>query len=158
LPGCVALDSDGNAYVGERQGASIRKFDAAGRQVGAWGTAGAGDGQFAFPAGVGGMACGLAVDARGRVLVPDTSGRVQVFDRDGAFLGAWPITRGGQQGLDTFPIDMAIAPDGHVYITEFRPPAVYKFTPDGTLVARWGAAGTGDGEFAPTGGAGGITV
>lgn len=153
----VALDADGYVYVAERDGASIRKFDRIGHQIGRWGSAGTGDGQFIRPEGSSDMPIALVVDGRGRVLVADATGRVQIFARDGTFLGIWPVAGGGSGPL-TSPGSMALAPDGAIYATNFRPPAVYKFTPDGELLARWGSGGSGDGEFAASGGAGGVTV
>lgn len=52
----------------------------------------------------------------------------------------------GQSQLSE-PKDLALGPDGRVYVTEARANRVTVFNREGSLATRWGAAGTGDGEF-----------
>jgi streptogramin lyase len=44
------------------------------------------------------------------------------------------------------PIDLAIGPDGNVYITDDEP-SVTVMTPDGTILRRWGTSGSRPGEL-----------
>jgi NHL repeat len=44
------------------------------------------------------------------------------------------------------PIDLAIGPDGNVYITDAEP-SVTVMAPDGRLLLRWGSSGSRPGEF-----------
>ncbi len=91
-PGCfnmpwgVALDADGNCYVADWRNDRIQKFDAAGAYLADLGCTGwessPGDGRLHRPAG-------LAVDDQGSIYVADWGNQqVQVFDREGRFIGA----------------------------------------------------------------------
>ncbi len=43
---------------------------------------------------------------------------------------------------------LAIAPDGQtIYVADSDNRRIQAFTPEGTLVRRWGSSGTGDGQF-----------
>lgn len=72
LPYGVTAAEDGTLYVIEYGSGQLKRVDAAGRLLGAFGSAGAGDGQFAGP-------WGLAVDGRRRVYICDTGNRRMVF-------------------------------------------------------------------------------
>ncbi len=79
LPRGVAIDGAGRVFVADTTGQVVqvyRGFKAGDRSLeslGSFGTAGIGDGQFAFPNG-------LAVDGRGRVYVTDSGNdRVQIW-------------------------------------------------------------------------------
>jgi DNA-binding beta-propeller fold protein YncE len=83
-PTDIAFAPNGDFYVSDGYGNSrVVKFTKDGKFVRAWGTKGAGDGQFNLPHSV-------AVDKRGRVYVGDRENRrMQVFDADGKFLTQW---------------------------------------------------------------------
>src|SRR5205823_1205028 len=77
-----------------------------------WGSAGSGDGQFAYPGGV-------AVDGSGNVFVADTGNdRVQKFTNTGTFLTKWgsPGTGDGQFSL---PEGVAVDGSGNVFVTDW---------------------------------------
>jgi len=90
--------------------------------VATWGSLGADDGRFNYPAGV-------AVDGEGDVYVVDTyNDRVQKFDSAGAFLLKWG-SEGSGDGEFYSLRDIALDADGMVYIgvrliskTGFPPP------------------------------------
>jgi hypothetical protein len=110
--------------------------------VTSWGSPGTGAGQFVTPSGV-------SSDGSGTIYVSDVAaaaGRVQRFDPDGAFVGAFgtPGT-----GLGQFSGASHVAADalGSVYVTDAVDARVQKFTTDGTFVAAWGSRGSGDGQF-----------
>ena len=139
-----------------------------------WGQTGSGDGDFQLPAGIG-------ADGAGNVFVVDVNNsRVQLFDSSGAFVRKWAISAlgGDDDGLghfytvssSVFEFDatgtqltswsagaataQAIAADGagNLYVADSGNNRVSKFDPSGTLVARWGSAGSGNGQFsAPRG-------
>jgi hypothetical protein len=69
---------------------------------------------------------GIAIDGQDRVFVSDQGNRVQVFTRDGAFLGSW-----GEPGFDagqvSDPVGLALDETGHVYVIEHFGHRVQKF-------------------------------
>ena len=112
---------------------------------GAWGTTGAGAGQFQNLDGV-------AVDQAGNVYVADGgNNRIQKFTADGAFLTQWG-TAGAGAGQFNGPQDVAVGPDGSVYVADTANNRIQRFTTDGQFVSQWGTAGSLDGQFsAPQG-------
>jgi sugar lactone lactonase YvrE len=81
----------------------------------------------------------IRVDARGRILVTDReNSRIQLFDRDGAFLEAWTdVLR---------PQNIVLDRHGALYVTEV-PQRVSIFNLDGDLLGRWGEQGDAPGQF-----------
>jgi DNA-binding beta-propeller fold protein YncE len=109
----------------------------------------------------------LAVDRHGRAFVVDAGHDcIVAFDRDGAFLTAWG-GRGGDDGqfrfADAVPCDdagagvagclpdvgggVAVDGDDRVYVADWGNHRVQAFDAQGRLLARWGRAGDGAGEF-----------
>ena len=97
---------------------------------------------------------GVAVTADGRRLyVVDIGGvetqehRVRVFDaQTGKHLFDFG-KRGTKPGEFNLPRDVAIAPDGTVYVVDGGNFRVEKFKPDGTLISVFGAIGRQSGQF-----------
>ena len=107
----------------------------------AWGTSGAGNGQFNAPEAV-------AVDAAGNVYVVDRDNyRIQKFTSDGAYVTQWGSFGSGDTEFGS-PTDVAVDPSGNVYVVDQNNHRIQKFTSDGTYVTKWGSNGTGDGQFA----------
>jgi peptidylglycine monooxygenase len=121
-PADVAVAPNGDIYVADGYGNSaIHRFDAEGRHLGSWGTAGAGRGQFTTPHGI-------WVDARERVLVADReNNRVQLFSPEGDVYGEW--------GDLYHPMDIYVDPAGIVYVTD-QIPRMTMYAPDGRVLAR----------------------
>jgi YYY domain-containing protein len=130
-PRGIARDAQGNFYVADTHNLRIEKFDSAGKFLTMWGSKGDGDGQFNPIAddAVGTGPGGVAVDKSGNVYVADTwNHRIQKFDKDGKFLGAWGnyINLGDdtaaadpQRDSKFFgPRGVAVGPDGSVYVTD----------------------------------------
>jgi sugar lactone lactonase YvrE len=66
-------------------------------------------------------------------VVDRENSRIQIFNAQGEFIDQW---------TDLFrPTGIYMDKDGIVYISEFYP-RVSIFTPDGTLIARWGGEGS----------------
>jgi sugar lactone lactonase YvrE len=154
----VDIDRDGTSiWVAERCGANscagkmdppILKFDQSGTLVKSFG-----GGMFVFPHGI-------AVDKDGNIWVTDGQGRdgkghqVFKFSPDGEVLMTLGKAGVAGDGPDTFnqPDDVAIAPDGDIFVSDGHTPAmgnarVMKFTKDGKFITQWGKHGSGPGEF-----------
>lgn len=81
LPTDIAVAPDGSFYVSDGYGNSrVVKFDASGKFLFQWGTAGSGEGEFDTPHGI-------TLDKDENVYVADRqNNRIQVFDKSGKFL------------------------------------------------------------------------
>src|SRR5262249_52196164 len=109
-PSGVAIDSTGNMYVADFGECRVQKFDASGTFATAWGSRGAGPGEFVAPSGV-------ATDGNGNVYVADTgNARIQKFDADGRFLTAWSSGEFGDAEILN-PLGIATDPSANVFVS-----------------------------------------
>jgi sugar lactone lactonase YvrE len=129
-PEGVAVARNGTVYVSDPGSGRVLVLSPSGRLLAQWGTGGAAPGRFWFPASV-------ALDARGQLWVDDmANGRVQTLGFDGRFHVRFAVKNPGT--------GMALDQQGNVYIgqqlgTVWHPDVVIsKFSPTGTLLARWG--------------------
>ncbi|SJZ90623.1 NHL repeat-containing protein [Enhydrobacter aerosaccus] len=121
-PTAAALAPDGEIYVADGYGNShVHRFGGDGRLRQSWGGAGSGPGAFTTPHAI-------AIDSRNRVLVGDReNNRVQLFDREGAYLTEW---------RDFYhPMQIWIDERGLVFVTD-QIPRISLLDLDGTLVGR----------------------
>ena len=103
------------------------------------------------------LAIPLGMDAGpdGNLYILDTKPSVTVIDpQDGRIVRTW-----GRQGTGPGEFDLtvrddnpgsgdvAVAPDGRVYVADGSNHRVQVFRPDGTFVAQFGGFGNGDGQF-----------
>ena len=114
------------------------------RVVLTWGTNGHGDGEFDIPIAV-------AVNQKDEILVTDfrqtnaeAKSRVQRFDQEGRFLGAFET--------DPMPGGLALDKDGLLYVTHMMKHKVAVYDPAGKLVREFGKQGSAPGEFDQPGG------
>ena len=142
----VAVGPDGNLYVADSGNNRVEVMTPDGAFVRAWGGLGTGNGQFdndlsAIAVGGSGDVY-TAETVSGGGITPTGRDQIQRFSSDGTFKNAWLAGT-----VPPFLIH-GIAVDGqdNVYIITARP-AVYKYTPDGTLETHWGSAGVGPGQF-----------
>ncbi|NJK80590.1 MAG: hypothetical protein HC914_12095 [Chloroflexaceae bacterium] len=84
---------------------------------------------------------GLAAAEDGTLYVAESSRGIWVFAPDGTLRR----TFGEEDLLDAY--DVAIGTDGDIFVADFGRNAITRFTPDGTLVKRWGGAGEGPDQF-----------
>lgn len=129
-PAGVALGRTGTVYVSDAASGRILVLSSRGRLLAEWGSGGTAPGRFWFPAGV-------ALDARGQLWIDDmANGRVQTLGAGGHFRVRFAVPHPGT--------GMALDRQGDVYIgqqlgQEAKPNIVIsKFSPSGTLLARWG--------------------
>ncbi len=80
---------------------------------------------------------------RGEVYVIDTTGRMQVFSPEGAFLRSWvlPKTDNGT------PTGITPVEDGRILIPDTHNSRLLEYDPSGELLDMWGGYGTGEDEF-----------
>jgi len=148
LPQGIAVDTSGNVYVADGFNARIQKFSSDGRFLAKFGSNGSLNGQFYYPEGV-------AVDSSGNIYVSDTdNGRIQKFSSTGTFLGkwgSWDYSVGWVNGTVDMPVGIATDTFGNVYVGDncalYLPKCVQKFSSTGIFLGKWGAFGTGDGDF-----------
>ncbi|MDX1984783.1 MAG: DUF6351 family protein, partial [Bryobacteraceae bacterium] len=166
----VAATPQGNILVLHRGAHPIMEFDAGGRFLRSWG-----DGLFSegkvvaiepphrLPGGsaysavygpAGCTSCGahaIRVDARGNVWLVDATGHVVYkTGADGRILlrlGTRGVAGGGPNHFN-LPTDVAVAPDGAIYVSDgYGSARVVKFSATGRYLTEWGRRGTGPGEF-----------
>ena len=95
--------------------------------VSAWGSQGAGPGEFNEPRDI-------AVDGEGRLYVADTGNRrVQVFDSGGQFIASW---EGGEEEF-VEPLALVVDSLGDLYVLDSQPGWIYRFAADGSPLGRF---------------------
>jgi len=143
LPIGLDADRNGNIYVADGTARQIMIYNRNGKFLRTIG----GTSWFHRPLGV-------AVDADGlRLYVVDSGGvlsdehRVRVFDaQTGKHLFDFG-KRGTMPGEFNLPQDVAVAPDGSVYVVDGANFRVQKFQRDGTLISVFGTIGRQGGQF-----------
>ena len=133
-------------YVGDRQNARIQVFSSTGYPVRQWGSLGNGPGQFTSPNGI-------AIDDQNNVYVADgrrgeltnQNHRIQKFDANGKFLLSFGA-EGNGPGQFTNPWDIAVGPDGNLYVTDENN-GVQIFDNTGQYKGRVGSFGLADDEI-----------
>lgn len=136
-PTRVFRTPQGEMFVSDGYGQHrVHRYSAAGELQLSWGEEGTGPGQFTAPVH------NVCLDERGRVLVLDRGNdRVQLFTRDGEYLGQWRDI--------VMPQELLIDQAGTIYIIGGRGPDqhVTIMDLDGQTLARWGEPGDAPGQF-----------
>ncbi len=136
----IDLDAEGNVYVTDTFLHRVRKFNAEGQFITAWGTWGTGDGQFQYPHGI-------LVGPNGSIYVVDNGNdRVQVFNLDGDFIRTWG-SEGSGPGQFNEPSGIAMDAAGNLYVADLGNFRVQKVDSQGTPLNEWGRQGTGPGQL-----------
>jgi DNA-binding beta-propeller fold protein YncE len=137
----VVQDEDGTYYVSEfGEVQRISRFDARGRFVGSFGSAGSEPGQFERPRA-------LALGPDGNLYVADANNnRIQVFTRSGKLVRCWGEAGDGPGQL-SYPYDLAFGKGGVLYVVEYGNHRVQKFRPTGEPLGCWGGPGREPGRL-----------
>ena len=136
-PRGVAADASGSLYVADTKNSRIEVFDANGNFVRSFGVKGPGDGQLNEP-------CGVAIGPGGEVFVADTwNHRVARFGPGGEWRGVWVDPEHGFFG----PRSLVVS-GGSLFVSDTGNKRIVRFDAStGAVLARWGGAGTGQGQF-----------
>lgn len=149
----VAVDSQDRVFVLHRGEHPVLIYDRDGKFLSSWG-----DGLFT------GQTHGITIAPDDSVFVTDRDHHtVRKFTQDGNLLMTLgvPLTPSdtGATGPDfrtvqraagpfNFPTNIAIAPNGDLYVSDgYANARVHRFSPSGELLASWGEPGTGPGQF-----------
>jgi len=135
----VAVDSQDRVFVYSRSEHPLVLFDREGNFLASWGEEVLRD------------AHGLFIDAEDHVYCVERNTHVvRKFDPEGQLvmtLGTPDVP--GEDGKPfNKPTDLAVAPDGSLYVSDgYGQARVHHFSPDGELLHSWGRPGDGPGEF-----------
>ena len=129
-PWGVAVGLDGSVYVTDTWNHRVQKFTKDGQSIKTWGQYGQPNVDVPESASSLWGPRGIAVDARGNILVADTGNkRIVVFDKDGKYITEFG-TAGFDPGQFDEPVGIAIAPSGTVYITDTWNQRIQAFIPN----------------------------
>jgi streptogramin lyase len=149
-PTGVALDSNNNVWVADDENNRVDRWRTSGVQpptfAGAFGSFGAGNGQFDEPSDV-------AVSAiNGTLAVSDEKNdRVEEFNEEGEYLRAFG-SEGTEKGRFKEPRGVAIGPNDAVFVADTGNDRIEEFTEKGGYENQFGSEGTEKGKFkAPRG-------
>jgi DNA-binding beta-propeller fold protein YncE len=138
-PQAIAISSNGDVFIADTGNNMVQKFNADGFIIKAWGTTGAGDGQFD-------ALSGIAVSGS-LVYVADTNNsRIQVFDLDGVYVAQWGSPGTGAGQFDR-PIGITADDDGYLYVVDHGNGRIQKFDGEGQFIAAWGSPGAAVGQL-----------
>lgn len=136
LPIAIALDRDGQVYTSEANLADrIQKFEGSGAWLGAWGTSGSAPGEFDAPSD-------LAVAHDAVHVVDSGNDRIQKFSRQGVFVDEWTWD---DAPLGFMPSQIAVSPNGDVYVVEKAWNRIQRFAANGQHLASVVTGGQGAG-------------
>lgn len=136
-PDGVAVDErDGTVYVVDTANHRITAHSPRGEVLALLGGRGQGTGQLLDPKGI-------AVAADGTIFVADAGNfRIQRFAPDGLVLEVWGrkgtgAGEFGGEGGGSGPVDVAVGPDGTVFVADLGGHRLQTFTSDGTFIGAW---------------------
>jgi DNA-binding beta-propeller fold protein YncE len=134
----VALDDDGNLYVGDSGNGEILSFDARGRLRFRFGNKGVGQAEFSSIMGI--------VATREAIVVSDAAGLgIQVFDRRGRYRRGWGRHEAGRENV-SFPAGLSVDAKGRIALADSLRHEVKLYRPDGVLIGQFCGMGSLRGE------------
>lgn len=138
--GTIAVDAEGNLYVGENSECQVRVYGRDLREKLRFGSCGGGEGEFQAIAGI-------AADAERIYVVDHQVTPVQVFDRRGNFLRGWGKHDMGNQNF-SLPEAVAVDSKGRVIVIDALRHEIKVFDSEGNFLDRFGGLGSGPGQVA----------
>jgi len=141
LPTDVAVDKEGNVFVGEYGGNDrISRFTPDYRFVLSFAGEASGDAALARPSS-------MVFDGEQTLWVADTvHHRICRFDRDGTLLAQFG-TMGGAPGQLRYPRGLSVCPDGTLLVTEYGNNRLQWFDTQGRSLRIWGGPGRALGQL-----------
>jgi DNA-binding beta-propeller fold protein YncE len=137
LPFGVAAAPDGEIYLTDQSNGRVESFGADGAFGAQWGAEG--EQRFNSPTGI-------AHAPDGDVWVADADGNRIACYRDGALDRSIASPTDRPTSFD-HPLGLAVDAHGDVYVASSEWNRIVKLAPDGTVLAKWGTWGQGDGQF-----------
>jgi len=151
-PQGAGTDADGNVYVADRENERVVKYDNQGNFLRMWGW-GVRNGAAEFQICTSGCEGGITGSGNGQFSLPteiavlgDTvyvsdwsNNRVQLFSRNGTFKKKIGVSQQAA-GVD-------VSPSGDIYVVVYFADEIVQFDNTGSEIARWGATGSGIGQF-----------
>lgn len=142
-PRGVAVDpNNGNVWIDNTRQSNIKAYTATGSHVTTFGSAGSGPDNFYY-------SFGIWIDNGGRVIVPDSgNARLRVVTQSGNAIWTKPCGVESSQileGCTGATTDAA----GNIYAAAISERRIYKFSPSGTLLAKWNSGGSVGGLSSP---------
>jgi DNA-binding beta-propeller fold protein YncE len=138
--GALAVDGDGNLYVGENESGQVLVYSPELKLRFRFGARGDEEGQFQSIAGI-------ACDARWIYVVDHQVTAVQVFDRRGNFVRGWGKHDMGAQNF-SLPEAVAVDSKGRVVVVDALRHEIKFFDADGRFLDRFGGLGSRPGQVA----------
>jgi DNA-binding beta-propeller fold protein YncE len=157
-PGQLGVDAEGRVFVTAPEIDRVQVFNREGEYLGSWGSEGRGPGQFIGPSG-------LVLDGQGNIYVAGyDDARIQKFRLAPILESVFPRVEvhpdpvtpvaefvwqnDGDPDLPLEdPTNLAIDPQGNIWVTDGRNSRFQIFAPDGTFLETWGTPGEAEGEL-----------
>jgi sugar lactone lactonase YvrE len=124
----MAIDDEDNIYIADTGSCRIVKYDVNGNKVAQFGTKGSAPGQILEPTDI-------AIDPRGMLYIVDIGNRrIQLWDRFWRYEGEWAIPLANAYNGS----HLSLADDGTIFITIPEHHQVFRYSPEGELLSKWG--------------------
>lgn len=165
----IAIDSNDNIWVSDRDHGRIQKFNTNGTYLSKITLTGSGDD----------VVYGVAVDSADNLYAVNENGTVKKYSSGGTLLATWSNTGarhiaidandnvyvakyGGSNKVEKYntsgvlqssfsvsydPWGIETDQDGNLYVTAINSDKIYKYSPSGTQLGVWGSEGDDQGEF-----------